>query len=164
MDYIHRAIEIDEMEDRAIEMASRPGREAARIDKDDRIFSQPWIIPVLIRDLLKLENQLPFLVLKSLFTSTRNNLEGPYKDNLLSILALDVFNLAFPRPGQTADRFPNLRGNHLLHLFLLSLVPSDRISRCCSKEQYRPLDQSIQICNPTQAFPDQVQVFESTGH
>ncbi|XP_071903340.1 UPF0481 protein At3g47200-like [Coffea arabica] len=37
------------------------------VDKDDPIFTKPWIIPILIRDLLKLENQLPFFVLEELF-------------------------------------------------------------------------------------------------
>lgn len=121
-------------------------KEDGPIDGNDPIYSQPWIIPVIIRDLLKLENQLPFFVLESLFMSSRTVHES--KSNCLSILALEVFELAFPRTEKRARQFSSLMGNHLLQLFHLSLVPSNRATtHGCLEKNYRPSDQSIQFAS-----------------
>lgn len=43
------------------------GKSEEVFDEDDPIFARPWLIPILIRDLIKLENQLPLFLLESLF-------------------------------------------------------------------------------------------------
>ncbi|KAF8009306.1 hypothetical protein BT93_J0340 [Corymbia citriodora subsp. variegata] len=81
------------------------------IDEDGPIFTRPWIIPILIRDLLKLENQVPYFLLKSLFnfsSSTR-------------------FDLAYPRPVALLQDYGNLQCKHLLDLFYLTLFPTNPV-------------------------------------
>ncbi|KAJ4832194.1 hypothetical protein Tsubulata_009019 [Turnera subulata] len=113
-------------------------------DEGDPIFSRPWLIPVLIRDLLKLENQLPYFVLHSLFTMSRLGTDEGSKMNHLPILALKVFDLAFPRPSEILNYYAQWEGKHLLDLFHTSLIPSNHVIYFSDLEQYHPSEQSIQ--------------------
>ncbi|KAF8009475.1 hypothetical protein BT93_J0462 [Corymbia citriodora subsp. variegata] len=111
------------------------------MDEDDPIFTRPWIIPILIRDLLKLENQVPYFLLKSLFnfsSSTRVKAKTDY----LCTLALRVFDLAYPRPVALLQDYGNLQCKHLLDLFYLTLFPTNPVPRNYP-EKYRPSDQSV---------------------
>ncbi|KAL6133580.1 hypothetical protein ACLB2K_065815 [Fragaria x ananassa] len=100
------------------------------IGKNDPISSMPWLIPILTRDLLKLENQLPFFVLERLFDLTRT----PGFGDPLPLLALKFFNLSFPRPIQVLKETSGdseAGVSHLLSLFHLSFfytvyTPSER--------------------------------------
>lgn len=42
----------------------------ADLDLDGPIFTRPWLIPMLVRDIVQLERQLPLFVLKSLFSKS----------------------------------------------------------------------------------------------
>ncbi|KAI7996936.1 UPF0481 protein [Camellia lanceoleosa] len=52
------------------------------------VFMKPWLIPILIRDLLKLENQLPFFVLLRLHRLSIYTISSS-----LDLRALKFFNL-----------------------------------------------------------------------
>lgn len=55
-----------------IEILCHLGRDEsdADLDFDEPIFTRPWLIPMLVRDIVQLENQLPLFVLKSLFSKS----------------------------------------------------------------------------------------------
>ncbi|XP_044476913.1 UPF0481 protein At3g47200-like [Mangifera indica] len=79
---------------------------------DDPILVHPLLIPVLTRDVLKLENQLPLFVLTSLFDQP---------DKKFMKLALEFFNLSWTGPRMTLpSELPIC--SHLLELFYWSSV------------------------------------------
>ncbi|KAB2607752.1 hypothetical protein D8674_010920 [Pyrus ussuriensis x Pyrus communis] len=90
------------------------------------ILTRPWLelVPIVTRDLLKLQNQLPFFVLKKLFKI----LDLGTKHSL-AFFALEFFNHSLPRPSKvlklaSAVMEEDLMGaKHLLHLFHLSFSP-----------------------------------------
>ncbi|XP_010268966.1 PREDICTED: UPF0481 protein At3g47200-like [Nelumbo nucifera] len=87
-------------------------------DENNPLCAMPHLIPVIARDLLKLENQLPWFVLQDLF-----NLSKVTRDidcDPLNLLALKFFNLFFPRPLDILKKSCKLDGRHLLELFHLS--------------------------------------------
>ncbi|THG07045.1 UPF0481 protein At3g47200-like [Camellia sinensis] len=93
------------------------------------VLMKPWLIPILIRDLLKLENQIPLFVLLELFSLSNFNTREPFLWQ-----ALKFFNLALPR---SLDSFKGQQrvslyedSCHLLHLFYCSY--------CCPKLQQAP--------------------------
>ncbi|KAH0972000.1 hypothetical protein GBA52_024156 [Prunus armeniaca] len=55
-----------------IELFCKVGR-LSPSDPDDPIFNLAWIFPNLIRDLLRLENQIPFVVLQTLFDKSKSS-------------------------------------------------------------------------------------------
>lgn len=127
-----------------IELLRHLGCSEERIYDDDPILTRPWLIPILIRDILKLENQLPYFVIELVFTWS-SNLEDAKVSNHLPILALKVLDLAFPRPSLTFSKGLYLQRTHLhlLDLFYSSLLPSNNTTD--SREiGYRPSNQSIQ--------------------
>ncbi|KAK9279135.1 hypothetical protein L1049_012812 [Liquidambar formosana] len=123
-----------------VELLRHLGQGGDAIDEDDPVFTRPWLIPILIRDLLKLENQLPFFILEALFIGSWND-DDP-KTNHIHELALKVFDLAFPRTLETIHQCGHLKGEHLLDLFHLSMLPSKINYQ--ELEEYRPSDQLIQ--------------------
>ncbi|KAF9684574.1 hypothetical protein SADUNF_Sadunf04G0132200 [Salix dunnii] len=114
------------------------------IDEDDPIFTRPWLIPILIRDLLKCENQLPYFLLLLVFNLSGCNRDIKQKPDPLPILALKSFDLVFPRRAEILNKFRSWNGKHLLDLFHSSLLPTDQVTICTNSEEYRPSDQSIQ--------------------
>ncbi|XP_018505195.2 UPF0481 protein At3g47200-like [Pyrus x bretschneideri] len=89
------------------------------------ILERPWLIPVVTRDLLKLQNQLPFVVLEKLFEISNVGTEQS-----LAMLALQFFNHSLPRPKEVLKRTIKLSGaKHLLDLFHLSFLPTPRETR-----------------------------------
>ncbi|KAJ4832169.1 hypothetical protein Tsubulata_008984 [Turnera subulata] len=104
-----------------IELFCIVGR-VVQTDPDDPIFNMSWIFYFLIRDLLRLENQIPFFVLESLFelsilSSRKGNVQS------LSELALEFFDYALQRPPEVLNCYTKLSGKHLLDLFRLTLIP-----------------------------------------
>ncbi|KAJ9554751.1 hypothetical protein OSB04_009365 [Centaurea solstitialis] len=90
------------------------------IDQDDPIFSMVWVTTFLRRDLLKLENQIPFFVLQTLFDESRTD------THTLPSLILEFFNFSFNRPIPVLQPFTNLEGQHLLDLLRKSFINTDR--------------------------------------
>ncbi|XP_058198605.1 UPF0481 protein At3g47200-like [Rhododendron vialii] len=95
----------------------------AHSDPDDPIFRRAWILAFLKRDLLRLENQIPFFVLQTLFDNTRVTRSGD-DDQTLAKLILGFFdNMVLERPDEVLERFVNHEGKHLLDFFRLSFIP-----------------------------------------
>ncbi|XVF69112.1 hypothetical protein PTKIN_Ptkin11bG0054600 [Pterospermum kingtungense] len=86
---------------------------------DDPIFNMQWILTFLMRDLMKIENQIPFFVLQKLFARVPPRNENPS----LSMLTLGFFNRLFQRPDEVLKKHKDLQGKHLLDLLRLSFIP-----------------------------------------
>ncbi|KAG5517463.1 hypothetical protein RHGRI_038017 [Rhododendron griersonianum] len=91
-------------------------------DPDDPIFKMVWILPFVAKDLLQLENQIPFFVLQTLFEYTRVTRPGGVIQTLAKLI-FRFFNNVVERPDQLLERFVNHVGKHLLDLFRLSFIP-----------------------------------------
>ncbi|KAK9723842.1 hypothetical protein RND81_05G029200 [Saponaria officinalis] len=92
---------------------------------DDPIASMSWIFPALLRDLHRLENQIPYFVLQILFDLSDeiddcdNNYEG-LKYNLAT-LCLDFFNYTLQRPN---DVIWSYKVSLLYSLLFLITIPN----------------------------------------
>ncbi|CAM8920024.1 unnamed protein product [Rhodiola kirilowii] len=89
------------------------------IGKDDPLSTMSWMLSFFLRDLLQVENQLPYFILLRLF-----DLTSDYKqpDTPLSILALEYFShLSFQGPDELVD-IDNLKCMHLLDLVRCSYI------------------------------------------
>ncbi|XP_030456471.2 UPF0481 protein At3g47200-like [Syzygium oleosum] len=90
---------------------------------EEPIFATRWMLPNITRDLLMLENQLPFFVLKEIYELTAFSEE----DHPLNKLALLFFEPLGPQKGEYTEIKLQDQGthHHLLSLFHSSFVPSD---------------------------------------
>lgn len=79
----------------------------------------------IMRDLLRLENQIPFFVLETLFETS---ILSSRKQNVSSLaeLALEFFDYAAQRPPEVLRRYKDIRGKHLLDLFRSTIIPSSQ--------------------------------------
>ncbi|EOY28721.1 Uncharacterized protein TCM_030240 [Theobroma cacao] len=92
-------------------------------ESEDGIFPiEPWQIPILVRDLLLLENQIPFFVLENLFDLSKS--EEATATVSVPTMALKFIDLAFPL---SMDFIINHLESpkHLLHLLLETIRPSN---------------------------------------
>lgn len=107
-----------------IELLRKVGN-VVQVEDDDPIFTMQWITTFFYRDLLRLENQIPFFVLEHLFDLSR---EGD--DSLsLSALALNYFNHSLVRPNGVVSRFSSFKARHLLDLVRSSYIEFEEISK-----------------------------------
>ncbi|KAK1426020.1 hypothetical protein QVD17_14687 [Tagetes erecta] len=90
------------------------------VDKHDPLINMSWIMSFLLRDLIRLENQIPFFVLECLFELTNTT-----KSPTLTTLALGFFDRAIPRPEIVLDKYSNIKATHLLDLLRSSFIPPD---------------------------------------
>ncbi|KAL3839778.1 hypothetical protein ACJIZ3_024369 [Penstemon smallii] len=91
-------------------------------EADDPLLSLSWVYSFFLRDLIRLENQIPFFVLQCLFDLTRM----PDEEELgpsLSTLTLRFFNNAIQRSDEFVEKFQELEGKHLLDVLRSSLIP-----------------------------------------
>ncbi|XP_028059775.1 UPF0481 protein At3g47200-like [Camellia sinensis] len=126
-----------------IELFQQVSESEDSVNANSLLFRKTWLIQILIRDLLKLENQLPFFVLERLFNLSIGN-----TSDLLSLQALKFFNLALPRSLELLKniKFHDLAKNHLLDLFHSSYLPCS-ISSCNSSNiQIRISPNLINLC------------------
>ncbi|KAK1429191.1 hypothetical protein QVD17_11395 [Tagetes erecta] len=113
-----------------IELLRFLGKSEDRINKnDDPVFMRPSMVPLMVADLLNLENQLPFFVLESLFEVTRT-LE---QKEILLPLVMRTIRLVFPVP--TKDSFLAHPPKHLLDLVYKSLEPKAYTTRIDNEKQ-----------------------------
>ncbi|CAM8995633.1 unnamed protein product [Rhodiola kirilowii] len=84
---------------------------------DDAIFTTRWMLRTLQRDLLMLENQLPFFVLEELYELTKLDEQEP---PLIS-LVLEFLNPLLPRTNYVT-KFKNVVPEHILDVLLLSFI------------------------------------------
>ena len=80
-----------------------------------------WILPFFYRDLLKLENQIPFFILNQLYQVTK--LPGEKSTPTLSTLALLFFNNSLQKPDESLQN--DVQGKHLLDLVRSSFIPKN---------------------------------------
>ncbi|XP_059667484.1 UPF0481 protein At3g47200-like [Cornus florida] len=92
-------------------------------DPDDPLISMSWVLPFLSRDLVRLENQIPFFILKCLFDLTQ--MPGEENGRSLATLALEFFNYMTQRPDEVLRKYGNHEGRHLLNFLRTSFIPKD---------------------------------------
>ncbi|OAY38162.1 UPF0481 protein At3g47200 [Manihot esculenta] len=91
-------------------------------DSNDPLLILPWILYSLSRDLLLLENQIPFFVLEILFDLSKPPDSKNYPT--FTELVLQFFDYTIPRPrDEIPDKSRKLSGEHLLGLFRSSFIP-----------------------------------------
>lgn len=97
--------------------------EVIEVELDDPLISMSWVYSFFMRDLIRLENQIPFFVLECLFDLTK--LPGEESGPSFATLALQFFNNALQRPEDFIAKYINLRGKHLLDFLRSSFLPMD---------------------------------------
>ncbi|KAI8563130.1 hypothetical protein RHMOL_Rhmol03G0088800 [Rhododendron molle] len=92
------------------------------IEHDDPLISM-WVYSFILRDFIKLENQIPFFILQRLFDLSLMPEEesGPS----LAKLALIFFNNALQRPEEVITKHASTPGRHLLDFLRSSFIPTD---------------------------------------
>ncbi|XP_022717722.1 uncharacterized protein LOC111276204 [Durio zibethinus] len=94
-------------------------------ESEDGFFPiEPWKIPILVQDLLMLENQIPFFVLEKLFNLSESE-EGTATLSVTT-MALKFMGLVFPGSMDFSCKSNHLEADHLLDLFLESIRPLNR--------------------------------------
>ncbi|KAK9108446.1 hypothetical protein Syun_024457 [Stephania yunnanensis] len=93
-------------------------------ETNDQIFMSTWMIPSLRRDLVMLENQIPFIVLEALFKFINNSTaKRVYNINRIII---PFFDAIIPTIQQ-AQAKEDTKGKHLLDLLRSQLLPSSQL-------------------------------------
>ncbi|KAI6673722.1 hypothetical protein NL676_001628 [Syzygium grande] len=87
----------------------------------DPLLTEPWVLPFLMRDLAKLENQIPWFVLQRLFDLTLGCWNESHPS--LSDLALSFFNRMVQRPDNDLKKYSDWEGEHLLNFLRLTNNP-----------------------------------------
>ncbi|KAF8398386.1 hypothetical protein HHK36_017313 [Tetracentron sinense] len=101
------------------------------------IFTPRWMLPILRRDLIMLESQIPWFVLSTLFELTHSSVTPNYTthdQHSFIDLALQFFNPLMPRDPETMNQSIAVAQSsggveHLLGLFRSSFLPSSIILR-----------------------------------
>ncbi|KAF8395703.1 hypothetical protein HHK36_019653 [Tetracentron sinense] len=114
---------------------------------DDPDLQMPWLKPILMRDLLKLENQLPFFVLRRVYnisiSKSRHTNATNQQPNSLASLFFRFLDLPFSQTINVPPNYKDLQIDHLLDLVHKSLTPYNSSIRQ-DHGNYRPSAQSIQ--------------------
>lgn len=87
-------------------------------EQDDPIFKMVWMSPFLMRDLLRIENQIPYFVLQKLFDESQTKTDAC----TLPSLILEFFNYTVDRPKEVLKQYEKLEGKHLLDFFRKSFI------------------------------------------
>ncbi|KAK3444888.1 hypothetical protein EUGRSUZ_A00660 [Eucalyptus grandis] len=89
-------------------------------DADDPVFFTPWILSSLMIDLLLIENQIPFFVLRKIYALSKSSSDA---DRSLNEIALRFFNRALQWIDEHLQKHYRVsKITHLLDLFRLCLV------------------------------------------
>ncbi|KAF9597112.1 hypothetical protein IFM89_015941 [Coptis chinensis] len=91
-------------------------------DPDDPIFALSWVLSFLLRDLVKLENQIPFFILQALYDLSKMPEEEP--GPCLATLALESFKYTVQIPSEVIQQNRSPNGRHLLDLLRSSFIPT----------------------------------------
>ncbi|KAM0065696.1 hypothetical protein Hdeb2414_s0003g00117611 [Helianthus debilis subsp. tardiflorus] len=95
--------------------------EVVEVGDSDPLFNMSWVFSFFLRDLIRLENQIPFFVIERLFDLTKT----PNSPTLVK-LVLDFFNKAVQRPDDVLEKYySNIKPKHLLDLLRSSFLPHD---------------------------------------
>ncbi|GAY52604.1 hypothetical protein CUMW_143200 [Citrus unshiu] len=99
-----------------------------RLRGNDPIFELSWMLPSIARDMILLENQLPFFVLWELFTMTK--MPNDQDSDKFLLMILRFFNGILPGKGCREDTvrrdnlYPINEIKHLVHLIHDNWLPS----------------------------------------
>lgn len=98
-----------------------------KTDPNDPIFALSWVFHFLLRDFVKLENQIPFFILQALFDLSKL----PEEENATSLvaLALKSFDHVVDRPEEVIKQFRSQDEKHLLDLLRSSFIPLPRTEK-----------------------------------
>ncbi|XP_047312201.1 UPF0481 protein At3g47200-like [Impatiens glandulifera] len=91
------------------------------VKTDDPLISMSWVNSFFLRDLIRIENQIPFFVLQTLFDLTNTH----QSNRSLSSLALEFFENSIQRPDEILKKYSDLNGKHLLDLLRKTFIPTD---------------------------------------
>ncbi|GAB4833452.1 hypothetical protein Ancab_031695 [Ancistrocladus abbreviatus] len=97
-----------------------------RFETDDPIASMQWVFSFLLRDLLRLENQLPLFVLERLWEVSRSAYERGSGWSLVS-LSLHFFSYGFEKLEH--QNSPEIQGKHLLDVLRSAFIPPELETR-----------------------------------
>ncbi|CAN0916682.1 UPF0481 protein At3g47200 [Linum grandiflorum] len=112
------------------------------MEPDDPVFNVSWMLSFIMRDLLRLENQVPIFVLKSLYEIAI--LDGSVKEvPSLTELALRFFDHGFERPEEVLEKYKDVGGKHLLDLFRRTFIPKGREESQRQNNGFLHLPQSV---------------------
>lgn len=111
-------------------------RQLADVIQMDPPLNNLYVLGSVARDLLRLENQVPYFVLEDLFETTN----VPKATSSLANLA-SLFFSCFDS-GYVFETQINIKGVHLLDSFRLSLIPQGQQYNPVNKGLYRPLIRS----------------------
>lgn len=106
-------------------------------DPHDPLFSTPWIVSHLMRDLLLIENQIPMFVLQEIYKLSKSPSDG---DCFLNGMALKFFNCALQWPEENLQKHYEVSNiTHLLDLFRLCWVGHLNIEPAFDKKDFLQL-------------------------
>ncbi|WCJ21667.1 hypothetical protein M5689_003802 [Euphorbia peplus] len=91
--------------------------------RNDPIFNLPWLLSSLTRDLLRLENQIPFFVLQSLYKLC---IPSSMDVSPLQELIMELCKYSVPRSTDVAElrrKYSNTDGEHMLDFYRLTFIP-----------------------------------------
>ncbi|XP_056171731.1 UPF0481 protein At3g47200-like [Syzygium oleosum] len=114
-------------------------RERSASDPDDPLLRNSYVFASLVRDLLRLENQVPYFVLEDLMEITSVPKE------VLADLALNFFKDVLKIHDSRSARPIDPKAVHLLDLIRLSLIPWDQQSRSSSHTSVRSGSKGFEI-------------------
>ncbi|KAL8140560.1 hypothetical protein V2J09_006581 [Rumex salicifolius] len=99
-------------------------------EHDDSILSMSWILPFLIRDLIRLENQIPFFVLQMLYDRTKGTSDREKIESASLVdISFEFFGYMVERPSSVVESLRGFDARHLLDLYRTSFIPADLESR-----------------------------------
>ncbi|KAJ4883662.1 hypothetical protein Rs2_33755 [Raphanus sativus] len=85
---------------------------------DDPIFRMPWILPSIRADLLLLENQVPYVLLQTLFETSKLD-----TSSCLNQLVFEFFDYSLQKQDEFWAKHYSLEAKHLLDLIRKTFVP-----------------------------------------
>ncbi|KAK3431587.1 hypothetical protein EUGRSUZ_E03393 [Eucalyptus grandis] len=113
-------------------------RQLAEVIRMDPPLNNLYVLNSVARDLLRLENQVPYFVLEDLFETT-NVPEATWS---LANLASHFFSCFDVGPDYVLEMLINIKGVHLLDSFRMSLMPQSQQDNPVEKISYCPLIRS----------------------
>ncbi|GAB4856411.1 hypothetical protein Ancab_014330 [Ancistrocladus abbreviatus] len=93
-----------------------------KFEADDPIASMQWILSFLLRDLSRLENQLPLFVLERLWDVTRSETE---RESGWSVVALSLNFFSYAAEKLDPQKSRDVQGKHLLDLLRSAFIPPE---------------------------------------
>lgn len=106
------------------------------------------LLSFVMRDLLRLENQIPYFVLETLFHLTVESLPNANNPPLIE-LALKFFNCLIQRPESALKQYYNLEPKHLLDLILLTYItqtaPPNNDIGCIPSKYLQPIPSATKL-------------------